>query len=136
MFWAKFARTLTAFEVRLHLALFVAIRRYGGSMTTVSRYKPPVLNGHEVAYKGKRYWVVKVTDQNPLDWVEAPDHDLAIYDKLVGYVMAVAKLMADGMLKVTVPAQVTDHRFTCSSLREAMDGAAHWIAYLDRHGWG
>jgi hypothetical protein len=37
---------------------------------------------------------------------------------------------------VNVPAQVTDHRFTCSSLREAVDGAAHWIAYLDRHEWG
>ena len=105
-------------------------------MTISSRYKPPVLNGHEVTYKGKRYWVVKITSENPLDWVDAADHDFVIYDKLVGYVMAVGKWKADDMLEVSVPAQVTDHRFTCSSLREAIDGAAHWIAYLDRHGWG
>lgn len=27
-------------------------------MATISRYTPPVLNDHEVVYKGKRYWVV------------------------------------------------------------------------------
>ncbi len=86
-------------------------------MNTVSRYKSPVLNGHEVAYKGKRYWVVKVTSENPLDWVDAPDYDVAIYDKLVGYEMALGKWKANDLLEVTVPAQVTDHRFTCSSLR-------------------
>jgi len=105
-------------------------------MNTVSRYKPPVLNGQEVPYKGKRYWVIKVTSENPLDWVDAADHDFVVYDKLVGYVVAVGKWKANDLLEVTVPAQVTDHRFTCSSLREAVDGAAHWTAYLVRHGWG
>ncbi len=91
-----------------------------------------------MAYKGKRYWVVKVRTENPLDWVDAAGHNFVIYDKLVGYVMAVGKWKAYDLLEVTVtvPAQVTDHRFMCRSLREAVDEAAHWIAYLDRHGWG
>ena len=83
-FWARFARSLTAFELVLNPARFVAFRRYDGFITTVSRCKPPVINNHEVIYKHKRYWVVKVTCENPLDWVDAPDHDFAIYDKLVG----------------------------------------------------
>jgi hypothetical protein len=105
-------------------------------MVTRSRYTPPVLNDHEVAYKGKRYWVIAVTAENPLEWVDAPAYDFAIYDKSIGYVMAAAKRMANGQLDVVVPAQVTEQRFEAGSFREAAAGAAQCVAYLDRHGWG
>ena len=102
----------------------------------VSRYTTPELNGHNVVYKGKRYWVIEVTEELPLEWVTADQSDYAIYDKSIGYVMASITRTEGGQMEVSVPAQVTDHRFVAESFKEAVGGAASQMDYLDRNGWG
>jgi hypothetical protein len=34
-------------------------------------YKPPQLSGHNVAYKGKRYWVIEIDNDHPFEFVDA-----------------------------------------------------------------
>jgi hypothetical protein len=44
------------------------------------RYTPPELEGHKVAYRGRRFWIIEVDEQHPFDWVEAVFGEYTIWD--------------------------------------------------------
>lgn len=44
-----------------------------------SRYKKPILNGHKVLYKGRRYWVFEVSKEFPFHGCEDIDK-IVVYD--------------------------------------------------------
>jgi hypothetical protein len=46
----------------------------------MSRYKPPELDGHKVAFKGRRFWVIEVEEGRDFEHVSKDYADLAIYD--------------------------------------------------------
>jgi hypothetical protein len=56
----------------------------------MARYTPPELNGHKVAYRGRRFWIVEVDEDHPFDWVAAESGQYAIYDALFGSTIAYA----------------------------------------------
>jgi hypothetical protein len=46
-------------------------------------YTPPVLDGHKILYKGKRYWVFEVDEEYPFEGYEK-DCRYLIFDKSYG----------------------------------------------------
>jgi len=46
----------------------------------MSMYKPPDLDGHKVAFKGTRFWVIEIEDGRDFDCISKDMADLAVYD--------------------------------------------------------
>lgn len=66
-------------------------------ITKVSRYTPPKLNGHNVAFKGKRWWIIEVDDDHPFEGHPFDGEMFIVFDKLEGWVLASVKLDEDGL---------------------------------------
>lgn len=104
-------------------------------MTKPSMYKPPPLDGHVVPYRGKRYWVIEVDEDHPFEWVSDDVAQWAIFDKLMGYVIATIYFHEDDRLWVYMATQV-DSGYAVDSLPDAVRVAASTQSALDRDGIG
>jgi hypothetical protein len=61
-------------------------------------YTPPVLVGHNVLYKGKRYWVIQIDNDHPFENYEN-DCSYVVFDKECGCVISWCEMMDDGSFK-------------------------------------
>jgi hypothetical protein len=59
-------------------------------VTQMVRYQSPEFSGHNIAFKGKRYWIIEVDEDHPFDWVSVDLGQLAVYDKELGTTIAFA----------------------------------------------
>jgi hypothetical protein len=62
----------------------------------MSLNKLPVLNGHNVAFKGKRFWVIEVDEDHPFEWVTADLAQYVVYDKPIGATIATCSKLPRG----------------------------------------
>src|SRR3954449_4727747 len=69
----------------------------------MSRYKPPELTGHKVAFKGRRWWIIEVDEEHPFDWVTSELGSFAIYDKAEGSVVGCASRAERGTYECQFP---------------------------------
>ena len=53
-------------------------------------YQPPELDGHKVAFKGRRFWVIELEEGRIFDDRDKELADFAIYDTAEGYTIATA----------------------------------------------
>ena len=98
-------------------------------------YTSPEIAGHNVPYKGKRYWVIEVDADHPFEWVDSEVANYAIYDKSMRYVIATIQTQSDGKLWVQMATQC-DSGFVADDLRGAAQSAGHQDQYMTRKGWG
>jgi len=49
---------------------------------------PSDLNGNNVPYKGKRFWVIEIEKDRPYDFINKEMADFAVWDKVYGNVTA------------------------------------------------
>lgn len=63
-----------------------------------SMYEKPILDGHDVLYKGKRYWVFKIDKNHPFQNYEN-DCSILIFDKYCGAVAAWCNLDENGIFR-------------------------------------
>ena len=70
-------------------------------MTKMLRYKPPELSGHNVAFKGRRYWIIEVDEDHPFDWVSTDLGKFAVYDKELSTTIAFASRNRRGGYRCT-----------------------------------
>ena len=99
------------------------------------QYTPPELDGHNVPYKGKRYWVIEVDSEHPFEWVDSKVANYAVYDKSMGYVIATVQGRKDGKFWVQMATQC-DSGFVADDLKDAAQSAGHKDEYMNKHGWG
>ena len=69
----------------------------------MTRYNAPKLDGQKVAYKGKRFWVIEIEENQKFEWVDRDLGEYAVYDKALEAVIAIAWRNASGGFKMTVP---------------------------------
>ena len=98
-------------------------------------YTPPELCGHNVPYKGKRYWVIEVDAEHPFEWVDAETAHFAAYDKYMRCVVALLTAQEDGSLWVQMATQC-DSGFYAGTLKEAAQSAGARDEHMRRMGWG
>jgi hypothetical protein len=48
-----------------------------------ARYTPPELDGHNIIYKGKRFWIFEINEKYPFHGLEK-DYDTVVFDKAFG----------------------------------------------------
>ncbi|MBD2747782.1 hypothetical protein IC232_13845 [Microvirga sp. BT688] len=46
----------------------------------MARYTSPKLDGHKVAFRGRRFWIIEVEEGRDFDWISKGMGDVAIYD--------------------------------------------------------
>ena len=59
------------------------------------KYIYPILKGHKILYKGKRFWVFEISSEFPFEGYEE-NCDLIVYDKECGSAMAGAQKTPKG----------------------------------------
>lgn len=62
-----------------------------------SGYAYPSLAGHNVLYKGRRYWVFEISSKNPYEGFEA-DCNTLVYDKSLDTPVAYCERNKDGSI--------------------------------------
>jgi hypothetical protein len=86
--------------------------------TKSQRYQPPELNGHKVAYKGMRFWVIEIEEDRPFEWLSKDIADYAIYDKREQDILACAlRDQPDGFICTVSLGQIT-HEKHVDDIRE------------------
>ena len=98
-------------------------------------YISPELAGHNVLYKGKRYWVIEVDAEHPFEWMDSETAHYAVYDKFMRCIIATVEVQEDDKLWVQMATQ-SDSGFLADDLRNAAQGAGRQDAYMSRMGWG
>ncbi len=88
------------------------------------RYTLPNLEGHKVAYRGRRFWVIEVDEQHPFDWVKTNLGRYAIYDMAGGMTIASASEAPGGRYICTYPlgqGELHCHANTVSEMGRVVD---------------
>ncbi len=98
-------------------------------------YLPPEINGHNVPYKGKRYWVIEVDADHPFEWVDSETANFAVYDKSMRYVIATVQLDDDGRYWVQM-ATHCESALIADDLKDAAQSAGKRMDYMTAKGWG
>jgi len=62
----------------------------------MTKYEPPALDGHKVAFKGRRFWVIEVEEGRDFDCIGKDTADLAVYDAAERMTIAWATRKAGG----------------------------------------
>jgi hypothetical protein len=66
----------------------------------------PKLNGHKVAYRGRRYWVIEIDDDHPFEYFDASHGEFVIYDRRDAVVIATASRMEGGIYQCRLNSHV------------------------------
>ena len=65
------------------------------------RYKTPNLEGNRIAYKGRRFWVIELTEGRSFQLVAPEFADIVVYDRLNDCPIARVQHQPNGNLLVT-----------------------------------
>jgi hypothetical protein len=88
------------------------------------RYTRPELGNHTLAYRGRRYWVVRITPGEKFEYVDNSMGDYAVWDGLYGNVFAVLKDDGEGGFLGNTITHVEQGATGFSSLEQA----AHYLS--------
>ena len=82
-------------------------------------YLLPSLDGHNVPYKGKRFWVIEIEKDRPFDFVNKELADFAVFDKKYGNVIANLTKKRRGKVVVSLMSHVA-LEFSAKNIRDAV----------------
>jgi hypothetical protein len=83
------------------------------------RYTRPELGNHTLAYRGRRYWVIRIAPGEKFEYVDNSMGDYAVWDGLYGNVFAVIKDDGDGSFLGSIITHVDLGETGFSSLEQA-----------------
>ena len=83
------------------------------------RYTRPKLGSHQVAYKGRRYWVIEISETENFNYYSREDYQYAAWDGNGGYCYALINPTKDGKFVGQIIAHVNMKWHEFSSLEEA-----------------
>jgi hypothetical protein len=84
----------------------------------MSHYTPPKLNGHTVAYKGRRYWVIGIENDRPFEWITRDFGEYAIWDGALDGIIAWASKAEGGGFDLWATNGLYDAQFHCRTFKE------------------
>jgi hypothetical protein len=84
----------------------------------MSRYKPPQLDGHKVAFKGKRFWVIEVEEGRDFQHVSKDYADFAIYDTAEKMIIGWALREEDGSFRCGTAAGQIEIQYNVEKLED------------------
>ena len=91
------------------------------------RYTPPILNGHNVVYKSKRYWIFEIDKDHPYETFET-HYELIVYDKLEAYPAAFCHKNLTGDLNLnTFQDNLSVSGYDYKSLIANIDAKLKWF---------
>ncbi len=100
-------------------------------MTYKSIYINPALDGHNVLYKGKRYWVFEISNEHPYEDYEK-DYSIIIFDKLCGGVAAWVNKLSDNTYSGDMSYSQQSIDISGSTIREIVDKVIHWTNWVEK----
>ena len=83
------------------------------------RYKRPELGPHKVAYKGRRYWVIEISETENFHYHSRETAQYAAWDGNAGYCYALINPTKDGKFVGQIIAHISMKWHEFSSLEEA-----------------
>ena len=83
------------------------------------RYTRPELGPHKVAYKGRRYWVIEISETENFEYISRKDHQYAVWDGTFGAIVAVIDTTKEGKFLGKIIAHVDMASTEFTSLQDA-----------------
>lgn len=96
-----------------------------------SAYTPPKLNGQNVLYKGRRYWVFEINKDHPYDTYE-DCCDTIVYDKFFGTEAAFAIRQKDGSYEGDIPYGQQSIDFKAADAKDLVNTVIYWEKWIER----
>lgn len=72
----------------------------------MSRYNTPDIGDHTIAYKGRRYWLIKMDGKTRFDLNDPDDSDYVMYDRLYEATIALLTVDKDGKFTASLMSHV------------------------------
>ena len=95
------------------------------------KYTPPVLNGHKVLYKGKRYWAFEISKEHPYENYEK-DCSIIVYDKYCDAVAAWCDSSIDGAYTGYIPYGQGSIEVNGHTVKELVTSVVDWSNWIER----
>jgi hypothetical protein len=95
-------------------------------------YSKPNLNGHKVLYKGRRFWVFKVSEELPFRGSEKID-EIVVYDGFYDVVVCYCHINKNGEYEGLFPYGQQDLRVSGITVRDIVDDVTKTIRWSERH---
>ncbi len=92
-------------------------------MTTKPVYTFPDFSNHKVVYSGRRYKVIELSNDSPIEYFSKSDGDYLMWDGLYGGHIATIRQTPDGGFHCELNAHVS-LEYDYSTIREAVKGLA------------
>ena len=68
------------------------------------RYITPPIGNHKIFYRGRRFLVIELIEEEPFEYVTKKLCDYVFYDKLLNAIVAVMRDIGNGAIEVEVQA--------------------------------
>jgi hypothetical protein len=95
------------------------------------KYRFPDVGGSRLAYKGRRYWIIELSEEAKIDWVTKADADFVMWDGSDEGVLALLWRKADGSFKGELTTALPLGEYEFQSIREAAQRIpAIWDWYI------
>ncbi|MDH6421604.1 hypothetical protein M2131_001545 [Polynucleobacter sphagniphilus] len=94
-------------------------------------YTRPVLVGHNVPYKGKRYWVIQIDKDHPFENYEN-DCSYIVFDKECGCVISWCEKTDDGSFKGYIQYVQGSIDVDGKTPKELVNSVIRWSNWIER----
>jgi hypothetical protein len=88
-------------------------------------YKRPLLKNHKVLYRGKRYWVFEVDNENPYESAEIAS-SLVVFDKLYGAIAAFCNQINGSGYEGVIPIGQNSIEIKAENIRALVAEVIYW----------
>jgi hypothetical protein len=95
------------------------------------RYTKPVLHGHKVLYKGKRYWAFEISNQYPYETYE-DSCSIIVFDKLYGGIAAWVTQLSNNSYRGDMPYSQQCIDISGNTVKEIVNEVIYWTNWIDR----
>ena len=92
----------------------------------MTRYSTPDIGDHSIAYKGQRYWLIKMDGKASFDLCDPEDSDYVMYDRLYSYTIALITVGKDGKFVASLMSHV-ELTYGYDNLEEAVADIPHQV---------
>jgi hypothetical protein len=97
----------------------------------VQRYSFPEIGDSTLAYKGRRYWIIELSQEAEIVWVTKADADFVMWDGSYNGILALLWKKADGSFKGELTTTLPLGEYQFQSIREAAQSIpAIWDWYF------
>ena len=97
-----------------------------------SRYTKPILNGHNILYKGRRFWVFEVSKKFPFRGSEKID-EIVVYDGFYDVDICWCHKNEKGEYQGWVPYGQEDLNVSGKTIRDLIEDVKKTIKWSERH---